>query len=85
LYAKEGVCLTACVLHKPLFQSIFDNYILTIANLGDCELGILSKYENILNGKMLSQPHNTRNIQEREYLIKEFPNDTNILFSRNNT
>jgi len=83
--ARNGACLTACIIHKPeINKSLFDNYVLTIANLGDCEVGLISQSSNILTGKMLSNAHTTNNINEREYLIKEFPNDPNILSSKNN-
>eukprot|EP00801_Mesodinium_rubrum_P003522 Mrub_03522.p1 GENE.Mrub_03522~~Mrub_03522.p1 ORF type:complete len:472 (-),score=58.50 Mrub_03522:23-1378(-) len=84
---KNGVCLTACILHRPTnidgTSSINNNYTLSIANLGDCEVGIVSQYGNIMSGKMIGTTHSTKNKNEREYLRKQFPNDTNIILKKN--
>lgn len=36
-----------------------------------------------MNGKMIGNAHSTKNKKEREYLRQKFPNDYNILSSKN--
>ena len=49
-----------------VLNPLSSNYILTLANLGDCEVGLISQPMDVMTGRMLCNPHTTNNKHERE-------------------
>jgi len=76
--AKVGTCLLACMLTRKDKSTRA-----IIANMGDCQMAVLSKECKLWSGRTLTAIQNANNCDEVQFLQELHPGEPDLLLRKN--